>query len=78
MEKGEFADNQNFLLFPHCFLPYQREALSYKPYFKLSSANAVSLDESIILLLVEELTCLILLYRSDGGKNNQHLHSNKG
>ena len=23
--KGENADNQHFLLFPQCFLPYQRE-----------------------------------------------------
>ena len=25
MGKGENAGNQNFLLFPQCFLPYQRE-----------------------------------------------------
>ena len=30
MGKGENAGNQYFLLFPQCFLPYQRLKLSFK------------------------------------------------
>ena len=29
MEKGENAGNQHYLLFPRCFLLYQREKLSF-------------------------------------------------
>ena len=43
--KGENAGNQHFLLFPLCFLPYQRNIA-----FKLLSAKMFSLDESNILM----------------------------
>ena len=30
VEKGENAGNQHFLLFPQCFLPYQRQKPSFQ------------------------------------------------
>ena len=31
VEKGENAGHQHFLLFPQCFLPYQREINAFQP-----------------------------------------------
>ena len=40
---GENAGNQHFLLFPQCFLPYQKK-IAIKATLELSSANAFNLD----------------------------------
>ena len=45
--KGGNAGNQHFLLFPQCFVLYQREILAM---FNFSSANAFSLVTSKVLL----------------------------
>ena len=50
--KGEIAHNEQFLLFPHCFLPI---LITFCHFFfsnlKLSSANSSSLEESKICRL---------------------------
>ena len=48
--KGEIARNEQFLLFPRCFLPVQR-AFHFHQILKLSSANSFSLEESKICRL---------------------------
>ena len=48
--KGEIALNEQFILFPRCFLLVQR-ALSFSSTSKLSSANSFSLEESKICRL---------------------------
>ena len=50
MENGENAVNQHFLLFPHCFLPYQRQNFPNLANFNSSSANALNLVKSKMLL----------------------------
>ena len=40
---GENAGNQHFLLFPQCFLLYQREQLSFLAVFNFSYANGFNL-----------------------------------
>ena len=52
--KGENAGNQHFLLFPQCFLPFQRliNALSN---ISLSSAVAFTLEKAKILWSGKEL-----------------------
>ena len=54
--KGENAGNQHFLLFPQCFLPYQREKSLFQTTFILSSANAFNLDQSKIVPFGKGLT----------------------
>ena len=49
--KGEIAHNEQFLLFPQCFLPIWI-TLSFSSNLKLSSANSFSLEESKICCLV--------------------------
>ena len=51
--KGE---NQYFLLFPQCFLLYQRHKSPFLTTFKLSSANALNLDQSKTLSFGKGLT----------------------
>ena len=46
--KGEIARNEQFLLFPQCFLPVWRAFLPFSTNLKLSSANSFSLEESKI------------------------------
>ena len=53
--KGENAGNQNFLLFPQYFQPYQRQKFIIVSSFILSSASALSLDQSKILSFGKEL-----------------------
>ena len=53
--KGENAGNQHFLLFPQCFLLYQRKKEIITAAFNLSSANAVNLELSKNLSFVKEL-----------------------
>ena len=43
--KGEIARNEQFLLFPQCFLSVG-SFMSFSTVLKLSSANSVSLEES--------------------------------
>ena len=46
--KEEIARNEQFLLFPQCFLPDWRIFLPFSSNLKLSSANSFSLEESKI------------------------------
>ena len=48
MRKGEIAHNEQFLLFPQCFLPIQKNFLPFSSNSKLSFANSFSLKESKI------------------------------
>ena len=50
--KGEIARNEQFLLFPQCFLPIWNNFLPFSSNLKLSSANSFSLEESKICRLV--------------------------
>ena len=43
--KVEIARNEQFLLFPHCFLPFLENFLSFSSNLKLSSANSFCLGE---------------------------------
>ena len=45
--KGEIAPNEQFLLFPQCFL-FVLRTLPFSANLKLSSANSFSLEESKI------------------------------
>ena len=63
MGTGENAGNQQFLLFPQCFLPYQRNINLLT--VKLISANAFNLVVSKILLLGKELLHLHLCRRNN-------------
>ena len=49
VEKEEIARNEQFLLFPQCFLSFLRTFPPYQSNLKLSSANSFSLEESTIL-----------------------------
>ena len=49
--KGEIACNEQFLLFPHCFLPPLDIFLPFLFNSKVSSANSFHLEESKICLL---------------------------
>ena len=51
MGKGEIARNEQFLLFPQCFLPILETTLSFLSNLKLSSAHSFSLEESRICRL---------------------------
>ena len=51
VEKGEIAPEEQFLLFPQCFLPFLRTSCHISSNLKLSSASSFSLEES-------ELYCL--------------------
>ena len=42
--KGENAGNQHFLLFPKCFLPFQKLISNFESTFILLSARALNLD----------------------------------
>ena len=57
--KEENADNQHFLLFPQCFLPFPNQISIFLSHFFLSSANAFNLDQYKILLFGIELTTWI-------------------
>ena len=50
--KGEIARNEQFLLFPQCFLPVWITFFPFSSNLKLSSANSFSLEESKICHLV--------------------------
>ena len=50
--KGEIARNEQFLLFPQCFLPVWITFCLFLSNLKLSSANSFSLEESKICRLV--------------------------
>ena len=50
--KGEIARNEQFLLFPLCFLSILRTFLPFSLNMKLSSANLFSSEESKICRLV--------------------------
>ena len=39
VEKGEIAHNEQFLLFPQCFLPFFENFPLFSPNLKLSTAN---------------------------------------
>ena len=49
--KGEIAQNEQFLLFPQCFLPVSRTFFPFLSNLKMSSANSFSLEESKIYRL---------------------------
>ena len=53
--KGEIALNEQFLLFPQCFLPYVALIFSFEMHFKMSSAICFNLDQSKILSSGNEL-----------------------
>ena len=55
MEKAENAGKQHFLLFPPCFLPYQRLEAIFETHYSLD-ANAVYMEESTILSVEKEAT----------------------
>ena len=50
--KGEIARNEQFYLFPQCFLPGLNNFPPFSSNLKLSSANSFSLEESKICHLV--------------------------
>ena len=50
--KGEIAHDEQFLLFPHCFLSFWRTLVPSHSNLKLSSADSFSLEESKICRLV--------------------------
>ena len=50
VRKGENTGDQHFLLFPQCFLPFQKQISNFSVSFILSSANAFTLDQSKILM----------------------------
>ena len=50
--KGEIARNEQFLLFPQCFLSILENYLPISANLKLSSANSFSLEESKFCRLV--------------------------
>ena len=59
--KEEIAHNEQFLLFPQCFLPIWRTLL-FTSNLKLSSANSLSLEEFKICCLVKnEIKCCRVL-----------------
>ena len=45
MGKEENAGNQHFLVFPQCFLSYEKTTLTFSVTFYLSSANAFNLGK---------------------------------
>ena len=49
--KGEIARNEQFLLFPLCFLPISKNFLPLASHLKLSSANPLKLEGSKICCL---------------------------
>ena len=49
--KGEIARNEQFLLFPQCFLPVWRTCSHFHEILKLLSATSFSLEESKICRL---------------------------
>ena len=49
--EGEIARNEQFLLFPQCFLQVLKTFCHFHQISKLSSANSFSLEESKNLLL---------------------------
>ena len=49
--KGEIARNEQFLLFPQCFLPVWENFVRFSLNLELSSANSFSLEESKICRL---------------------------
>ena len=53
--KGENAGNQHFLLFPQCFLPYQKHKPTTIVTINLSHANAFNLVKAKILLFGNKL-----------------------
>ena len=64
----ENAGNQHFLLFPKCFLPYQREIVIWATFI-LSSANAFNLVMPKILSFAKEFNlCHIVLTINDPEK----------
>ena len=56
--KGEIAHNEQFLLFPQCFLPLWR-TLSFSSNSKLSSANSFTLEDTVFSTLLENSVILI-------------------
>ena len=54
VRKGEIARNEQFLLFPQCFLPLLENFLLFSSNLKLLSANSFSLEESKICHLGED------------------------
>ena len=50
--KGEFACNEQFLLFPQCFFTHLDNFRPFSSNLKLSSAHSFSLEESKICRLV--------------------------
>ena len=61
--KGEIARNEQFLLFPQCFLPVWITFFHFCQILKLSSANSFSLEESKICRLVMGSSTVIYLIR---------------
>ena len=53
VRKGEIARNEQFLLFPRCFLPICRTLGPFSSNLKLLSANTLSLEESKICRLIK-------------------------
>ena len=51
VEKGENAANQHFLLFPQCFLPYQRQKLSFWQIFYLVVCTSFQPDRVEIFVV---------------------------
>ena len=46
LEKGEIAHDEQFLLFPQCFLPFLENVLQFSSNLKLSSTNSFSVEKS--------------------------------
>ena len=54
VEKVENAGNQHFILFPQCFLPYQRQITTILT-FNLLSANIFNLFKASVLSFCSEV-----------------------
>ena len=65
--KGEIARNEQFLLFPLCFLSILENFLPYSSNLKLSSTKSFSLEESKILSFGNEWlkAFLVLVEKTD-------------
>ena len=58
--KGENAGDQHFLLFPQCFILLTKGEIIILVMFNLSSANALNLVTSKILLFGKGLSSILI------------------
>ena len=78
--KGEFAGNEQFLLFPQCFFTHLDNFRPFSSNLKLSSAHSFSLEESkICCLVMDYISCngIILVHELNSLPNNKILDKSK-